>query len=101
MRPKKRSNSLLPLGNDEGRRRLHKKDSSQTERPSGVLSEETRRRVCTAAQKGRMKREGHVLPKELKTRQRTDAPKVSANYAFDLVKQEIKQRRYKYTRMQK
>jgi len=48
---------------------------------------------------GKDKREGHVLPKELKTRRRSDASKVCTNYAFDLVKQAIKQRSYKYTRM--
>jgi len=34
-------------------------------------------------------REGHVLPKELKTRRKSDASKVSTSYAFDLVKQAI------------
>ena len=48
-----------------------------------------------------MKREGHVLPKESKTRQGSDAPKVGTNYVFDLVKQAIKQKSYKYARMQK
>jgi len=49
---------------EEVRAREH---PSQVRRPSTTISEEIRRRVCTATQKERMgnRREEHVLPKEL------------------------------------